>query len=177
MALRITTAKQVLRTDTFRTQERGEYATRGVLIRYTNTVNDPRIDAAFMDTLDCAKGFFGITSHYVVRTSGTVEIGRDPKTISSSPPRRYHHDHIVIGVVGGLELNGHQRANDTPEQDEAVEELLQALSDALQVPLEITDNREHLRETEAAEEAERTADTTSEAFSTDVASRRGVQPT
>jgi hypothetical protein len=64
---------------------------------------------------------------------------------TSVGPTWAHHDHIAIGVVGGLELDGTMKANETLEQEEALEELMQALADTLNVPLEVTDQREWLQ--------------------------------
>lgn len=114
-------------------------------VHYTHTINDPRVDAAFLDEIDCGKGYFGVAYNYLIRTNGVIEVARDPRTISSIGPRHLHPTHIAIGVVGGLELDGSIRANDTPEQEHALEELLQALADTLQVPLEVEDRRERLK--------------------------------
>ena len=149
----ISTARTVLRTDHFATRERP--STQSLWVRYTNTVNDPRIDAAFLDPLDGKKGYFGLTYHYIIRTNGHIEIGRDPKTISSVGKRHLQPSQIVIGIVGGLSLgvsgpspsdiSVQQAANETPEQEVALEWLMQALADTLMVPLEITDGREYLQ--------------------------------
>jgi hypothetical protein len=108
-------------------------------------VNDPRIDAAFLDLIDSKKGYFGLTYHYIIRTNGQIEIGRDPKTISSVGKRHLQPSQIVIGIVGGLSLDAKQEANETPEQEAALEWLMQALADTLMVPLEVTDGREYLQ--------------------------------
>ena len=144
----ISTARTVLRTDHFATRERP--STQSLWVRYTNTVNDPRIDAAFLDPLDGKKGYFGLAYHYIIRTNGHIEIGRDPRTISSVGKRHLQPSQIVIGIVGGLSLgvsdtSVQQAANETPEQEAALEWLMQALADTLMVPLEITDGREYLQ--------------------------------
>ena len=139
----ITTARTVLRTDFFKTRERP--STQSLWVRYTNTVNDSRIDAAFLDPLDGKRGYFGLTYHYIIRTNGHIEIGRDPKTISSVGKRHLQPSQIVIGIVGGLSLDAKQEANETPEQEAALEWLMQELADTLMVPLEVTDDRKYLR--------------------------------
>ena len=155
----ISTARTDLRTDFFKTRERP--STQSLWVRYTNTVNDPRIDAAFLDPLDSKKGYFGLTYHYIIRTNGHIEIGRDPKTISSVGKRHLQPSQIVIGIVGGLsfgvsgpspaakrhpsDISVQQAANETPEQEAALEWLMQALADTLNCELEVTDAREYLR--------------------------------
>jgi hypothetical protein len=52
---------------------------------------------------------------------------------------------VVWQVLGGLEANADMIANDTEKQEVTLEVLLQAISDALNVPLEITDQRAYLR--------------------------------
>ena len=113
-------------------------------------MNDPRIDAAFLEPIDSKKGFFGLTYHYIIRTNGHIEIGRNPKTISSAGKRHLQHSQIVIGIVGGLSFDADnnsvkQVANETPEQEASLEWLMQALADTLRVPLEVTDGREYLQ--------------------------------
>lgn len=115
------------------------------MVRYSNTVNDPRIDAVALDTFDASRGYFGCASHFVIRTDGRVEIGRGPRTISSLPKLALRHDHIVVTIVGGLDAASEFEANDTEAQEQALESLLQAIADALNVPLEITDHRAYLR--------------------------------
>lgn len=143
MNLHVTPPRKTIRTDLFTTRERA--STRGVLVRYSNTVNDQRIDAVALDAWDCTRGYFGCVSHFVVRSDGRVERGRDPRTISSAPKPWLSQDHIVVTVVGGLDEDAAFQANDTEQQTEALEALLQAIATALNVPLEITDQRAYLR--------------------------------
>lgn len=143
MHLHVTPPYKMLRTDHFKTSERS--STRGILVRYSNTVNDPRIDAIALDHFDACQSFFGCTAHYLVRSDGRVEVGRDPRTISSVAKGHMAYDHLVVSVVGGLDENGNLVANDTPEQEESLEKLLIAIATALDTPLEVTDNRAFLR--------------------------------
>lgn len=128
-----------LRVDAFPTRERTE--TTALNIGYTNTVADERIDAAAMDYFDACKSYLGCTFHFVVLLDGTVEIGRNPKTLTSrgrSATRR--HDTIFIGVVGGLNFDAGTREDTmTDAQREAVAELEQAIADNLNKPLDVID--------------------------------------
>jgi hypothetical protein len=77
--------------------------------------------------------------HYLVLTNGKVEIGRDPRAISTrSASYAVTTEAIHVGIVGGYyPETGERRDTITPEQAVSVEELLQALADALNVPLEV----------------------------------------
>jgi hypothetical protein len=128
-----------LRVDAFPTRERTE--TTALNISYTGTIADDRIDAATLDYLDACKAYLGCTFHFVVLIDGTVEIGRNPKTLSSrgrSAARR--HDTVFIGVVGGLNFEDGKREDTmTDAQREAVAELEQAIADSLNTPLDVID--------------------------------------
>lgn len=128
-----------LRTDAFPTRERE--ATTGVNISYTGTIADNQIDAAACDYIDACKGYLGCTFHYVVLMDGTVEMGRNPKTLSArgrSATRR--HDTIFVGVVGGLSFDDGKRQDTiTQAQRDSIAELEQAISDTLQKPLDVID--------------------------------------
>jgi len=148
-----------LRTDAFSTRERE--VTTGINFSYTNTIADSRIDAAAMDCEDCCKGYFGVSFHYVILIDGSVEIGRNPRTISSrgrSPLRRL--DTLFVGVVGGLNFETGKREDTITEaQREAVANLEQAIADILQTPLDVIDftvewrGRVKIDEAEEAKEA------------------------
>ena len=128
-----------LRVDTFPTRER--LSTTGLNISYTNTIADDRIDAHAMDYFDACKAYLGCTFHYVIRLDGVVEIGRNPRTLSSrgrSATRK--QDTIFIGVVGGLNFEDGKRIDSiTDAQREAVAELEQAIADTLNTPLDVID--------------------------------------
>ena len=135
-------AVSTLRTEMFTTVERAK--TNKAVVAYTGHTADPRIDAQFIDGSDCSKGYFGCSHHYIINTAGMIEVGRDPKTRSSrTRMRRMHHEAIFIGVVGGLATDtGYRITTVTPEQNEAVEWLLQELANTLGTSLEITDHIE-----------------------------------
>lgn len=128
-----------LRTAMFPTLERPR--TDALNVSYTNTIVDDRIDAAAMDYIDACKGFFGCSFHYVILTDGTVEIGRNPRTLTSrgrSATRR--HDTLFIGVVGGLSFDDGKRADTmTSAQRVALAELEQAIANTLNKPLDVID--------------------------------------
>lgn len=155
--MHIVPASKILRTDMFKTMERPE--TTGVFVAYTRTIADPRIDAAFFDTIHCQRGYFGGLWHYVVRLDGTVEIGRGPRTISSySSDSFYAETQIYIGIVGGRDFDtGDFKQTVTPEQDAAVEELIQAIANALNVELEVVSRVDLAADAEAERHEAETA--------------------
>lgn len=128
-----------LRVDMFPTRERPE--TTALNISYTNTIADYRIDAAAMDYFDARRSYLGCTFHYVIMLDGSIEIGRDPKTLSSRgrcAARR--HDTVFIGVVGGLnDEDGRRKDTITDAQREAVAKLEQAIADTLDTSLDVID--------------------------------------
>ena len=128
-----------LRVDAFPTRERE--ATNGINVSYTNTIADERIDAAAMDYFDSCKGFLGCSFHYVVMLDGTVEIGRDPKTLSSRGRNVIRRrDTLFVGVVGGLNSDtGKRQDTVTDAQRTAIAELEQAIADTLDKPLAVID--------------------------------------
>lgn len=134
----IQTPAATLRTDLFKTKRRD--STDRILVRYTRTEADPRIDAEYLDMASSARGYLGIPFHYLILVSGTVEIGRNPNVIAAYGRKIDTQHQIVVGVVGGLNSDGGQIATMDAGQSEALEELLQGLADAFGVPLEVTDN-------------------------------------
>jgi hypothetical protein len=112
-----------------------------LLLNYTSHVPDPRIDANYVDHSDAMKFYFGITHHYIIRTGGQIDVGRDPLTVSSgSRLQRLQKGALFIGVVGGLDVEtGHRVATITDEQNASLDWLMQAIADSLGQELEVTD--------------------------------------
>ena len=136
---RVNRAAFTLRTYLFKTSEREQ--TNRLVLTYTNHVPDPRIDAHYIDLTDAQRSYLGINAHYIVKTNGDIERGRDPHTKSTRSRQKNLIDNaIFIAVVGGRDAEtGYRAATITDEQDASVEWLMQAISDSLGVPLEITD--------------------------------------
>ena len=132
-----------LRTALFPTAPRE--TTSKILVSYTNQVPDVRIDAQAVDMADASRAYFGCIYHYVIGTSGRIEVGRDPRTCSpKTRQKRFHKQALFIGVVGGLSADtGRRISTITDAQNEAVEWLMQALADTLGVELEVIDHTEH----------------------------------
>ncbi|NKX40404.1 hypothetical protein HGG71_02855 [Rhodobacteraceae bacterium R_SAG2] len=94
-----------------------------------------------MDYFDARKSYLGCTFHYVILLDGSVEIGRNPKTLSSrGRSARRRRDTVFIGVVGGLNYeDGKRKDTITDAQREAVADLEQAIADTLSIPLNVID--------------------------------------
>lgn len=107
---------------------------------------------------DSNRGYFGCVSHYVIRTDGRIETARNPRTISPAPKGLKAQDHLVVTVVGGQDTEANMVANNTDEQEAALETLLEAIANALDQPIEITDLRAYLRNKAYAEYLAHTAE-------------------
>jgi hypothetical protein len=150
--MKISRSSAILRTEYFDTLHRD--STTGLTVAYTDHFPDDRIDAAVIDHTDAQRSYFGCTYHYIVRTTGAVEIGRDPRTLTPRGNSNLAATNILIGVVGGRNESGKRVTTITPRQREAIEALMQSISDALQVPLEVTDyvHDKALRDEQIAQE-------------------------
>ena len=72
------------------------------------------------------RGWKGIGYHYVIDIDGTVEKGRPDAEIGSHCVGK-NKNSIGIVYVGGLDKNGRPKDTRTPEQKEALWELLRVL--------------------------------------------------
>ena len=147
MPLSIVKPKANLRTEMFKTSRR-DWSSLGpdklplIKIAHTLTIPHPAIDAAFIDLLDAQRGYFSASSHYLVRMNGVVEVMRDPNTISTRF-RNETNRTISIAVVGGLDYKGNLTDTSTDAQNEAIEELIQLITDQLGVPCEVAERRSY----------------------------------
>ena len=139
MPPKVTRAVSTLRTEHFQTIKRER--TNKLLLTYTGHVPDPRIDAHYVDSSDAMKSYFGITYHYIIKTNGDIEVGRNPLTCSTgSRQKRFQKGAIFIGIVGGLAAEtGYRKDTITPEQEASLEWLMQVISNNLEVELEVVD--------------------------------------
>lgn len=101
-----------------------------IILHCTDTKADPRITVADVDRWHRERGWNGCGYHYLVRTDGTVEVGRD---LAKPGAHCYDHNAESIGVcyVGGAvaDTDGRTRHTDTrtPEQRIAMQALLTVL--------------------------------------------------
>lgn len=125
-----------LRTDLFKTQARDE--TRVIAVRDTNTLPDPEIDATVIDRKHCAQGRLGIGYHFLVLTSGIIQLCRDIATVGSHS-RDYDVISVAVGVVGGKDEAGKLVNTRTEEQLEAISDINEYLS-RVYPGVEVSDN-------------------------------------
>lgn len=116
----------MLRTDLFKTLDRAE--TRFIAFRDTLTLPDPDIDVTVMDKLYCKRGSFGIGHHFLVLTNGIIQLARNVHTVGSHS-RDYDAVAVAVGVVGGVDENGDRLDTRTFEQNEAMQDLFEVLSE------------------------------------------------
>lgn len=113
-----------LRTDLFKTLPREVTST--IAVRDTLTFPDATQDVLYFDAVHCQKGKFGIGWHILVTLDGTVELGRDIETIGAHS-KRLNEESVAVALVGGKDENGYRAYTRTPEQEEALEDILEVL--------------------------------------------------
>lgn len=113
-----------LRCDLFKTMERDD--TRFICIRETGTKPNPLIDARYMDRFHAQKGRFGLGYQFLLTVDGDIHLGRD-LGICGSHTYQLDDVSVAIGIVGGELPDGSKGPTRTPEQLEALEDLLEVL--------------------------------------------------
>jgi len=73
-----------------------------------------------------ARGFNDVGYHYIIRRDGTIEQGRELKTIGAHA-KGYNSTSIAICYVGGKGDNNQPEDNRTTKQKEAMQDLVTAL--------------------------------------------------
>lgn len=97
-----------------------------IIIHCTATMEGLDFKAKDIDLWHKQKGWKGIGYHYVVDLDGTVEKGRPDAEIGAHCVGK-NKNSIGIVYVGGLDKNGKPKDTRTPEQKEALWELLRVL--------------------------------------------------
>lgn len=110
----------MLRTDLFKTMDRVH--TRFIAIRDTLTTPDPTFDVLALDLKHCRQGRLGIGVHFLINTTGDIQLGRSVDTVGSHS-RDFDTVSVAVGVVGGLNEDGDRIDTRTPEQVEAITDL------------------------------------------------------
>lgn len=97
-----------------------------IIVHCSATPAGRDVTAAEIDRWHRTRGFSRIGYHYVVRLDGTVERGRDEKMAGG---HCLGHNTRSIGVcyAGGLDDNGEPADTRTPQQKQALRELLKTL--------------------------------------------------
>lgn len=115
----------MLRTDLFKTNDRVD--TKYIAVRDTLTKSDANIDALMIDAMHCKRGSLGIGYHFLILTSGTIQLCRDIETVGSHT-KDVDPLCVAIGIVGGTDHEGERINTRTPDQLESLKDMLEFLS-------------------------------------------------
>lgn len=115
-----------LRCNLFPTNPRG--STRFIAVRDTLTSNKEDFDAYTIDAIHCRQGRLGIGYHFLIRTKGDIQLCRHHERIGSHS-KNLDEISVAIGLIGGAGPDGVRVNNRTPEQLEALEDLIAVLQE------------------------------------------------
>lgn len=88
---------------------------------------DLKTDVKTIDRWHRQRGFAKVGYHFVIKTDGTVQVGRQLTEIGAHA-QGYNAQSIGICMVGGIDPNGKPSDNFTVEQKESLRGLLMKLS-------------------------------------------------
>jgi N-acetyl-anhydromuramyl-L-alanine amidase AmpD len=94
-----------------------------IVVHCAATQNKPSIDRAVIAQWHRAQGWMDIGYHFVIKTDGTVEVGRDVDVIGSHV-KGYNNTSIGICLVGGINAEGKSENNFTKAQFESLRNLI-----------------------------------------------------
>jgi hypothetical protein len=114
----------MLRTDLFKTMDRVH--TRFIATRDTITIPDTEFDVRILDVKHNRQGRLGVGVHFLILLNGDIQLGRRVNTIGSHS-RDFDEISVAIGVVGGINEEGDRANTRTPEQLEALADLIALL--------------------------------------------------
>lgn len=109
----------------FKTVDRAK--TRFIAIRDTLTKPDLEVDIQTMDEIHCKTGKLGVGWHFLVLTSGTIQLGRDIETCGAHS-KEIDKVSVAVGVVGGVDKDGNRAYTRSPEQTQSLEDLMVILA-------------------------------------------------
>jgi N-acetylmuramoyl-L-alanine amidase len=101
-------------------------ATDFIAIHCSASLPNPATDAKVIDRWHRQRGFLMIGYHYVIRTDGTIEKGRDVGAIGAHV-ENFNANSIGICMVGGVDKDNKPANNFTLEQFAALEGLIKEL--------------------------------------------------
>lgn len=105
--------------------------TDAIVIHCSASQNKPNIDRATIAQWHRSRGFMDIGYHFVIKTEGDVEVGRDIDVVGAHV-QGYNSSTIGICMVGGVDETGRPTNNFTPEQMNSLRKLVTELK--LQYP-------------------------------------------
>lgn len=100
--------------------------TDAIVVHCSASQNKLTIDRATIAQWHRARGFMDIGYHYVVKTDGEVEVGRD-KDVIGAHVQGHNSTTIGICIVGGVNSKGESEYNFTPEQMFSLRKLITEL--------------------------------------------------
>jgi len=101
-------------------------STEFIVVHCSASVPDIKTDAKVIDRWHRQRGFLMLGYHYVIKTDGIIEPGRDPESIGAHVAG-YNHNSIGICMVGGVDRDQRAVNNFTPEQFSSLTALVQTL--------------------------------------------------
>lgn len=97
--------------------------TNYIVVHCSATQNKPEIDWKTIDRMHRENGWLMCGYHYVIKTDGTIQNGRDRDAIGAHVSG-HNDDSIGICLVGGVDSNNNSVDNFTDEQKESLAQLL-----------------------------------------------------
>lgn len=100
--------------------------TKRLVVHCSATLNKPSFDWKTIDQIHRQQGWLGIGYHFVIKTDGTIQNGRDLGAVGSHA-KGFNHDSVGICLIGGVDKNNKPVDNFTEEQKKSLKELLDYL--------------------------------------------------
>lgn len=101
-------------------------STEYIVVHCSASVPDIKTDAKVIDRWHRQRGFLMIGYHYVIKTDGIIEPGRDPESIGAHVAD-YNHNSVGICMVGGVDKDQKAVNNFTDLQFASLKALVQTL--------------------------------------------------
>ncbi|API60926.1 hypothetical protein BSL82_03910 [Tardibacter chloracetimidivorans] len=100
--------------------------TRFIAVHCAATPEGKHFDATDIDGWHLKQGWAGIGYHYVVHLNGSIETGR-PEGAIGSHVAGHNSEALSVVYIGGVDRDGHPKDTRTPEQKDALKQLLRSL--------------------------------------------------
>ena len=97
--------------------------TKYIVIHCAATQNKPEYDWKTIDQIHRQRGFLSIGYHFVIKTDGTIQNGRDIDAIGSHATG-FNDVSLGVCLIGGIDRSGKSVDNFTPEQKKSLKELI-----------------------------------------------------
>ena len=100
--------------------------TKYLVVHCSATQNKKDFDWKTIDQMHRQRGFLAIGYHFVIKTDGTIQKGRDLEAIGAHA-KGYNSCSVGICLIGGVDAKGKSVDNFTDKQKESLKELLDYL--------------------------------------------------